>query len=271
MSTQPAYDTNFSLFLDTTIPNSTRIFDYLLGGSTNFEADRQAAENMLKIFPALRKWVRLRHAFVQEAAQQLAQEGFVQFLDLGSGIPSGDQIHMNTPGVRVVYSDINPVAVSYGSSLYNDLTNVAYVLADARNVQALLMDRAVSRLVDLHHPVAIGLNALLLFLSETDAKLLVQQLYEWAAVGSKLFIVFQTRQSGSDTEEYQRFLLLSRQVGFPIQLYTLEQSIELLKPWHLCHLESIADFLGLPPQFITITDQADIGILLYAAILSKEV
>ncbi len=70
-----------SVFLDTSVPNLARIFDYLAGGITNFEADRQAAAQMLQIIPSLGKWVRLRRAFVQEAASQLHQAGFRQFLD----------------------------------------------------------------------------------------------------------------------------------------------------------------------------------------------
>ena len=36
---------------DTSKPNAGRIYVYLLGGSHNFEVDRQRAEGVLKIFP----------------------------------------------------------------------------------------------------------------------------------------------------------------------------------------------------------------------------
>ena len=118
-----------SAFLDTSLPNVARIFDYLVGGTANFEVDRQAAAEMLKILPSLRKWTRLRRAFIQEAAQILYSEGFTQFLDLASGVPSNDHLHAFAPDCRIVYSDINPVAVSYGRSLFSDQENIAYIRA----------------------------------------------------------------------------------------------------------------------------------------------
>ena len=67
---------NTSAFLDTSLPNLSRIFDYLMGGTANFEVDRQAAHEMLKRLPSLRKWIRLRRAVIQEAAHHLHREGF---------------------------------------------------------------------------------------------------------------------------------------------------------------------------------------------------
>lgn len=270
-STPPkARETNITAFLDTTVPNMARIFDYFLGGSTHFEADRQAADVMLKIMPSMRKWVRLRHAFVQEAAQILHREGFVQFLDIGSGIPVGDHIHASLPDVRVVYSDINPVAVSYGSSLFADLDNVAYVFGDVRDLQSLLTQADVIRLIDAQQKVAIGLNALMLFLPRMDIARAMQTLYEWAAVGSKVFVVFQTRQDMGVSEGYYEILRMSATAGFPIQLYTLEECLEMIHPWHLSHIESVTDFLGLPPGFVTDEDRTEIGMLVYAVFLAKE-
>ncbi|NKQ34180.1 MAG: hypothetical protein HF973_01040 [Chloroflexi bacterium] len=161
---------NTAAFLDTTIPNTARIFDYLAGGMSNFEVDRQAGEEMLKIIPSLRKWVRLRRAFIQEAAQRLTSDGYTQFLDLASGMPTEDHIHAFAPDARVVYSDINPVAVSYGDSLFADLVNVAYIRGNANELDQLLTAREVRRLIDREKRVAIGLNALFLFLSESESK-----------------------------------------------------------------------------------------------------
>lgn len=267
---QKLRETNISAFLDTTVPNMARIFDYFLGGSTHFEADRQAAEVILKIMPSMRKWVRLRHAFVQEAAQILHQEGFVQFLDIGSGIPVGDHIHASLPTIRVVYSDINPVAVSYGSSLFADLENVTYVFGDARDIQSLLIHPDVTQLIDVQQKVAIGLNALILFLPPADITRVLQTLYDWVAVGSKIFVVFQTRQDGGVSDGYYQILGLSTAAGFPIQLYTLGECLDMIYPWQLSYIEPITDFLGLPPGFVTDEDRTEVGMLLYAVFLSKE-
>ncbi len=194
-----------SAFLDTSLPNVARIFDYLVGGTANFEVDRQAAEEMLKMMPSLRKWVRLRRAFIQEAAQILLREGFTQFLDIASGMPSDDHLHTIVSDRRIVYSDINPVAVSYGRSLFSNHENIAYIRGNALEPETLLMAPEVLKLIHLDEPVAIGLNGVQLFIAPEQTQRLARTLHEWAPNGSKLFLVFQTHGEMQDPEGYYQF------------------------------------------------------------------
>jgi hypothetical protein len=264
------YDTSTSVFLDTSTPNMARIFDYLLGGSANFEADRQAAEQMLKIIPSLRKWVRLRRAFVQEAAQVLYEEGFRQFLDLGSGLPAEDHIHIFAPEARIIYCDINPMAVSYGNSLFAELVNVKYIYGDVREIEGILTEHNVRQSMDKQEKTAIGLNSLPLFLTEDEGQTMAQALFNWAPVDSKLFLVFTTRRSGKITEKHHQMLAMSTAAGLPLRLYTIDQNIEMLNPWRVDHMEPITDFLGLPKGFITEDDREGINVSFYAAFLTKD-
>lgn len=261
---------NSAIFLDTSLPNLARIFDYLVGGTAHFEVDRQAANEMLKILPSLRKWVRLRRAFIQEAAQILHNEGFTQFLDLASGMPSDDHLHTFAPGCHIVYSDINPVAVSYGRSLFTDREDIAYIRGNGRNPQQLIMAPEILKLIQLDKPVAIGLNSLQLFLTEPHVRHLAQTLYDWAPVGSKLFLVFQTHGELEMPESYYEFLNLCRQSQLPIELHTLENSVEMLHPWHPSLVEPITQFLGLPEDFINDADREGINMAFYAAFLLKQ-
>lgn len=267
---QSSSDTQESYFLDTSSPNTARIFNYLLGGAANFKADRQAAREMLKAIPSLRKWVRLRHAFVQEATQQLYSKGFKQFLDLGSGMPAEDHIHAFAPGAHIIYSDLNPVAVSYGNSLFAELEYVEYIQGDVRNIGEILNAPAVHKLIDRKQKVAIGLNAIPLFLSPAENQQLAQALFKWAPPDSILFVVFQTKGDDKEAESYKQFQSIAAKAGLPIQLYPLEQMIEVMKPWEIARLEPIADFLGLPDNFVTEADKGDVDIALYAAFLSQE-
>lgn len=268
-SPNPPETLNTSLFLDISVPNTARIFDFLAGGTANFEVDRLAAAEMLKLIPSLRKWVRLRRAFIQEAVWRLYDMGYTQFLDLASGMPTEDHIHAFAPDTRVVYSDINPVAVSYGSSLFADLVNVAYIRSDAKDIEQLLTSREVRRLIDRKEKVAIGLNALFLFLSEAENSQLCQSLYQWAAPGSCLYLVFQTRGDVADSEKYQKFLSLTRQAYLPIRLYTLVENLAFTEPWQPLLVEPITKFLGLPDDFIDEADHEGFGTAFYAAILEK--
>ncbi|MCA9943513.1 MAG: SAM-dependent methyltransferase [Anaerolineales bacterium] len=261
---------NTSAFLDTSLPNVARIFDYLVGGTANFEVDRQAAQEMLKRLPSLRKWVRLRRAFIQEAAQLLRREGFNQFLDLASGMPSDDHLHTIVAGSRIVYSDINPVAVSYGRSLFSERENIAYIRGNGLEPKTILFAPEVLKLIRLDEPVAIGLNGLQLFIAPEQMRRLAQTLYDWAPDGSKLFLVFQTHGEMKNPDGYYDFLELCRQANLPIRLHTLEDSVEALKPWHPTLVEPITQFLGLPADFITDSDRSGINMAFFAAFLLKQ-
>ncbi|WP_420643364.1 SAM-dependent methyltransferase [Candidatus Leptofilum sp.] len=261
---------NSAIFLDTSLPNMARIFDYMIGGTAHFEVDRLAAAEMLKMLPSLRKWVRLRRAFIQEAAQILRLEGFTQFLDLASGMPSDDHLHAFAPGCRIVYSDINPVSVSYGRSLFSEHDNLAYIRGNGRDPEAILQAPEVLKLINLDEPVAIGLNSLQLFLTEAQVQHLATTLFDWAPIGSKLFLVFQTHGELKMPEGYYKFLELCRQAQLPIELNTLQDSVEMLQPWHTSLVEPISQFLGLPEDFITEADQEGIGMAFYAAFLLKQ-
>lgn len=258
------------VFLDTSRPNIARIFNFMIGGTANFEVDRIAARHILSVFPALRKWVRLRHAFVQEAVQLLLEEGFTQFLDIASGIPTQDHVYVNLPGVRVVYSDINPVAVSYGGSLLSGRSNAAYIYGDARQTEAILADQAVKRLITPHQKVAIGLNSVQVFLQEEQCQNMALQLYDWAPAGSKLFIVLQTANNSGPQEAVEQFLALGRQTGFIMKFDLLDNLLDSLLPWRPIYLEPIEKFLGLPAGFITESDQAQIDLVFYAGFFVKE-
>ena len=261
-------DGTLSPFLDTTRPNTARIFNYLLGGSAHFEVDRRAAKQLLAVLPSLDKWVRLRHAFALEAAQRLSEQGFYQFLDLGSGMPTDDHMHTFLPDSRIIYSDINPVAVSYGNSLFAEFENVFYIHGDVAEVENILHAAPVRRLLDMAQKIAIGLNSVSIFLAESDNQKLSQALYEWAPRDSKVYVVLQTLEKS--TPQYEQFLAINNKAGLPLQLYTLQQSLDMLRPWQLSHLEPIAEFLGLPEDYISESERASFGFAFHAAFLEKE-
>lgn len=256
-------------FLDTTTPNMARIFDFLTGGSANFEADRRAANHLMRMIPSIRKWTRLRLAFVRAATEILYESNFRHFLDLGTGMPKEDHIHTIAPDAHVVYADINPVAVSYGDSLFNQLPQVHYIQGDVRRLPALLAHKHVQALKTAQLPIAIGLNALVLFLSPVENMTVAHALYEWAPPGSCLFLTLQTRGDLDMPTGYQQFVEITQQAGLPMQLYTLAANKQMMLPWRVERLEPIIQFLGLPDDYITHSDREGIDMALYATFLSK--
>jgi hypothetical protein len=258
------------IYLDTAVSNKARIFDYLLGGTANFEADREAAEKMLLLAPALRKWVRLHRAFSQEAAYKLYQDGFRQYLDLGSGMPTENQLHVTIPQARIVYSDTNPVAVSYGQSLFAEFVNIDYVYGGFNQIDQLLSDPALRRLIDRRDKVAIGLNTLPFTLSNKQFRQLSQTLYEWAPPNSQIFLIMQTQTEPTRIKLYEKLLSVSQKAHCPMYIRPLEQMLALIQPWRILDRQPLAQFLGLPADLLTNDDPATIGAAFFAVFLTKE-
>ena len=96
--------------IDTSVPHSARVWNYLLEGKDNFAVDREAAEKVIQATPTVRPGVRANRAFLGRAVRYLAGDaGIRQFLDIGTGIPSADNTHevaqAAAPDSRVVYVD----------------------------------------------------------------------------------------------------------------------------------------------------------------------
>lgn len=257
-------------YLDTAVPNKARIFDYLLAGTANFEADREAAEKMLQVAPSLRKWIRLHRAFSQEAAYHLYQKGFRQFLDLGSGMPTENQLNVSIPKARIIYSDTNPVAVSYGQSLFAEHVNIDYIYGGFSQIDWLLYDSALRRLIDRRDKVAIGLNTLPLTLTDNQFSQLLQTLYEWAPLHSQIFLIIQAQSKPAKTHRYEKLLAVSQKARCPMYIRPLEQMLALVYPWHILDKQPLTQFLGLPANFLTAADQSEIGVTFLAAFLTKK-
>ena len=123
-------------------PNIARMYDYLLGGSANFAADRQAAEDFNGAIPGNDTWAyshaQSNRAFLGRAVRHLAAQGIDQFLDLGSGVPTVGNVHEVArwldPRARVAYVDHEPVAVAHGRHLLRNVERTTVTEADLRDV-----------------------------------------------------------------------------------------------------------------------------------------
>ena len=96
--------------VDVSRPHSARMYDYYLGGKNHFAADRELAEKVLASMPSVRTAARENRAFLGRAVRFLAAEaGIRQFLDIGTGLPTSDNVHEVAqsvePSARVVYAD----------------------------------------------------------------------------------------------------------------------------------------------------------------------
>ncbi|MBT2369908.1 SAM-dependent methyltransferase [Streptomyces sp. ISL-10] len=179
--------------IDISVPSVSRIYDFYLGGSHNFEADREAARKAMQFLPGLPKIMQANRAFMRRAVNYAAGQGVTQFLDIGSGIPTFGNVHevarAANPGARVVYVDHDAVAVAHSRNLLDGDERSAVVCADLRKPRQILDSHEVTDLLDLEQPVALLLVAVLHFLpDEDDPYAAVAELRDALAPGSLLVL-----------------------------------------------------------------------------------
>jgi SAM-dependent methyltransferase len=161
--------------VDTTMPQSARIYDYWLGGKDNFAPDRAVAEALAGQIPTIRTMVRSQRVFLVRAVDYLVREaGIRQFLDIGTGIPSQDNVHevaqRIAPECRVLYVDNDPIVLAHARALMTSTEDgrTAFIFADLRRPQAILDDPVLRGTLDLSRPVALLLVGVLHHLHDSD-------------------------------------------------------------------------------------------------------
>ncbi|MGW3106554.1 SAM-dependent methyltransferase [Streptomyces sp. NPDC001100] len=179
--------------IDISVPSVSRIYDYYLGGSHNFEVDREAARKAMEFLPGLPKIMQANRAFMRRAVRFAAVEGITQFLDIGSGIPTFGNVHevaqQASPGAHVMYVDHDPVAVAHSQAVLAGNATADVVAADLRKPQEILASAEVQRLIDVNRPVALLLVAILHFVEDADDPYgAVAQLRDALAPGSLLIL-----------------------------------------------------------------------------------
>ncbi|HEX7661190.1 MAG TPA: SAM-dependent methyltransferase [Pseudonocardiaceae bacterium] len=158
--------------LNDKVANSARMYDYFLGGSHNFSIDRKTADMMDSVYPGTRMTARANRAFLRRVVKYLVSEGVDQFLDLGSGVPTVGNVHeiaqAKLPGARVVYVDVEPVAVKAAQRLLADNPDATTIRADLRDTHAILNHPDLRALLDLSRPVAVLVMSVLHFVPDSD-------------------------------------------------------------------------------------------------------
>ena len=156
------------------VPNVARIYDYLLGGKDNFEADRAAAETLMRLIPDSVTACQDNRRFVRRAVRYLAGQGIRQFIDIGTGLPTQGNVHEvaleAAPDARVVYADYDPVVVAHARALLAKpaAPAVAAISGDLRHPEQILQDPGLRALISLDQPFAILATAVLHFISDSE-------------------------------------------------------------------------------------------------------
>jgi hypothetical protein len=151
--------------------SAARMYDYLLGGSTNFQVDRDDAEKVLAKLPQARTFAIQNRAFGRRAVQYAISKGIRQFLDLGAGLPTAGNVHeiaqAQVPDAHVVYVDNEPVAIAHGELLLGDNPYATYIDGDITNPDHVLKTAYETKLLDFSQPLMILACAVLHFVPDS--------------------------------------------------------------------------------------------------------
>ena len=152
--------------IDTSVPHPARVYDYFLGGTDNFPADQLAAEAAIRAFSKTAESARSARAFLRRVVHFLAAESAIrQFLDIGAGLPSGENVHQvaraAVPDARVVYVDNDPVVLAHARVMLAGAPAglTAYLDADLRDPERILREAAST--LDFSQPMAVLLLGIL--------------------------------------------------------------------------------------------------------------
>jgi hypothetical protein len=185
------------------VAHVARVYDYLLGGKDNFAVDREAAEQAIRINPDIVSTARANRAFlVRTTSYLVGQAGIRQFLDIGTGMPTNNNIHevaqAIAPESRIVYVDHDPIVLTHARALLSSVPEgvTDYLEADLREPGKILAEAAQT--LDFTRPVAIMLISILhLILDRDDPYDLVSQLVNAVVPGS--YVVISHAASDIDT------------------------------------------------------------------------
>lgn len=214
--------------IDPEKPSPARIYDFWLGGSQNFAVDRQVGQRAIDALPGLQAGVRANRAFLGRVVRHLAERGIAQFLDLGSGVPTIGNVHEAAryvdPAARIVYVDIDPIAIAHARALLAEVDGVEAILADLRRPESVLNHPLVRETLDLSAPIAVLANAVMHFIPDAERPDLILRAYtDQAAPGSYIAISHGTdnparrREVQTLVDDYQR------STGVPLMTRSAEQ------------------------------------------------
>ncbi len=176
------------------VPSIARTYDYLLGGKDHYPVDREIGEIFIKKFPGAVQIALDNRACLVRAVTYIAGElGISQFIDLGSGLPTADNVHQVAqradPGARVVYVDNDPIVLAHGRAMLAEDDQTVVVRADIRQPAQILSDPVVRTLIDFGRPVAvIGSAVLHHLLDEEDPLGAIRAVCAATPAGSCLFV-----------------------------------------------------------------------------------
>ncbi|MFD2422408.1 SAM-dependent methyltransferase [Amycolatopsis pigmentata] len=177
-------------------PSVARVYDWYLGGRFNYAVDRVFGQRAVQRFPLIKPLAHANRTFLGRVVAEALDAGIVQFLDLGSGIPTVGNVHeavaAHTDGSygRVVYVDHEPVAAAHAETILAEqgcLDWAGIVRSDFRDPIAVLEHPTTQRLLDFTKPICVLFVSVLHFVgAETNIERMLATYVDPLPTGSWL-------------------------------------------------------------------------------------
>jgi S-adenosyl methyltransferase len=157
--------------IDTTGAHPARRYNYLLGGKDHFQADRDSADDIEKVYPNVKTAAVENRRFMHYIVHRLATEaGVSQFIDIGVALPVAPNVHEIAqriiPSARILYVDNDPLVMTHARALLTSTPEgvTAYAESDLCDPEQIL--DAARTLLDFARPIAVLLLAVLHFIPD---------------------------------------------------------------------------------------------------------
>jgi SAM-dependent methyltransferase len=223
--------------IDIERPSVARMYDYYLGGSHNFAVDRAAAQAVVAAVPDAPLMAQANRAFLRRALHFLINAGVRQFLDIGSGIPTVGNVHeiaqQAAPDSRVVYVDMDPVAVAHSRRILNGNGNAAVVHEDLRRPDRILDHPEVRELLDFQQPIAVLIVAVLHFVADSDDPAGILRRIRQALPAGSYLVLSQASDDGRPGEEREHAERVYHRTDNPLWIRSRAELTELFDGFDL--------------------------------------
>lgn len=225
--------------VEPTTPSAARIYDYLLGGTHNYEVDRVVGRMAEDKVPLLVQFGRMNRNFLGQISQQLAAAGFGGYIDLATGIPTEGYLHELVPETaRILYNDADSEVVAYGREIVGERPNIRYVQSRIEDIETILA--VAEEHLEAERRVGICMIGITYFIDAESLARAFQHLYDWAAPGSLLAVTGMI--VNLEDQGYRDMTAMYERQGVTAHPHTPSQLLELAQPWRLLELRAIESY-----------------------------
>lgn len=176
----------------------------------------------MEVLPGVRIMAQANRAMLHRAVRFLLDQGVRQFLDLGSGIPTLGNVHevaqRGSSDVRVVYVDIDPIAVAHSEQILEDNPNGVAVQADLCSPDDISNSPQVRETIDFSQPIALLVVAVMHVIPDSAKPYEAVKAYRDASASGSYMVLSHATLDGDYSDEMLAAQKLSQATPTPGQL-----------------------------------------------------